>query len=60
MHPQLHPPIWKIMTNYGIDNEGMDDEYYENEDEMHGRPRITAVANPLSEMGFLYFKTVDH
>lgn len=44
--------------NYGIQNEGTDDEYYQNQDEMHGRPRISAVASPLNQLGFQYFSMV--
>ena len=46
------------LENYGIENEEVDEEYYQNQDEMHGRPRICSVACPLNQIGFQYFSMV--
>jgi hypothetical protein len=43
--------------NYGLEGDEDDEELYRNQDESHGRPRISAVANPLSNLGFQYFSS---
>lgn len=44
--------------NYGIENEDMENEFYQLQDETNARPRISSVANPLTPLGFQVFSTL--
>lgn len=43
------------LENYGVEGNEDDEQFYRQQDEGHGRPRIIAIANPLSLAGFQYF-----
>ena len=44
--------------DYGLEDDEHDDNVYRRIDELHGRPRITSISNPLSALGFQYFSSV--
>lgn len=43
------------LETYGVEGDEDDEQFYRQQDDSHGRPRISAVANPLSIAGFHYF-----
>lgn len=46
------------VEDYGIEDDGVDGDVYQRLDETNARPRISSIANPLSQAGFLYFSTI--
>lgn len=45
------------LENYGLEGDENDEQFYRHQDNSHGRPRISAVACPLSALGFQYFSS---